>query len=85
MLSEVVESVANGVSNPYEVISSEDMLSRIEKCNGKIADMRQEILDVDSNIEWDWRKNYVLIGSDVVSLFPSLTAENTATDQLEID
>ena len=39
--------------------------------------MRQEILDVDSKVECDWRKDYVLIGSDVVSLFPSLTAENT--------
>ena len=27
---------------------------------------------------WDWRNKWTLIGSDVVSLFPSLTAENTA-------
>ena len=27
---------------------------------------------------WDWRSEWMLIGSDVVSLFPSLSAEITA-------
>ena len=30
------------------------------------------------DINWDWRDEWILIGSDVVSLFPSLTADRTA-------
>ena len=35
-LSEVVESVANAVKDPFEVISSEDLLSRVTECNEKV-------------------------------------------------
>ena len=28
--------------------------------------------------DWDWRKEYILIGTDVCALFPSLSAKNTA-------
>ena len=35
-LSELVESVCMAVDQPYEVISSEDLLSRINDCNEKI-------------------------------------------------
>ena len=78
LLSEGVESAANAVVEPYEVISSEDMLSRIEQLNLNIAKTRKEKLAANPNSDWDWRHDYVLIGSDVVSLFPSLSAENTA-------
>ena len=105
-LSEVVESVAMAVSNPYEVISSEDMLSRIHSCNSKIAELRKvktrartecgksgidteitndEIFSSESENkeaskehDWDWRDEFILLGTDVTALFPSLTAENTA-------
>ena len=42
VLSEVVESVAQAIESPFEVISSEDMLSRVHKCNEKIREMQQE-------------------------------------------
>ena len=41
-LSEVVESVCMGVENPYEVISSEDLLSRIHATNRIIEEKIQE-------------------------------------------
>ena len=41
-LSEIVESVAMAVNGPYEVISSEDMLSQIQKCNQKLSELRQQ-------------------------------------------
>ena len=40
-LSEVVESVAMAIKDPYEVISTEDMLSRVQDCNVKIAELRK--------------------------------------------
>ena len=40
-LSEVVESVAKAVEKPFEVISSEDLLSRIYKCNEKIPNLKK--------------------------------------------
>ena len=77
LLSEVVESICSSVEDPYEVISSTDMLSRVEQFN---KDMRKEAIKriEDGEKEWDWRDEWMLLGSDVVSLFPSLTAQNTA-------
>ena len=73
LISEVVESLCVSVKNPYEVISSTDMLSRIENFNDWVK--REKIERGES---WDWRDEYVLIGSDVKALFPSLSAENTS-------
>ena len=36
LLSDLVESICCSVNNPYEVISSEDMLARIEEFNVKL-------------------------------------------------
>ena len=55
------------MTEPLEVISSEDLLSRIEKFNGWVAKQ-----------ETDWRESYMLLGSNVTALFPSLTKERTA-------
>ena len=74
VLSDLVESVCESMKNLYEVLSSEDMLSRIEDFNKKIEEEKKRRGD-DA---WDWRQEWTLIGSDVVSLFPSLTAENTS-------
>ena len=95
-LSEIVESVAMAVNGPYEVISSEDMLSQIQKCNQKLSELRQQKSEsagtkcskdklnqsqpnstVDSG-GLDWRNEYILLGTDVTALFPSLSASNTA-------
>ena len=72
-LSEIVESICMRVENTYEVISSEYMLSRIHGCNENIKKLRTKNGDA-----WDWREHYMLLGSDVISLFPSLPAERTA-------
>ena len=73
LLSDLVESVCGAVSDPYEVISSDDMLSRIETFNMKVEKEKLE-----RGGEWDWRQEWMLLGSDVVALFPSLSAERTA-------
>ena len=50
------------------------MLSRVERFNEhvKIESIERQ------NPDWDWREHWMLIGRDVVSLFPSLSASNTA-------
>ena len=71
-LSEVVESVANAKESPFEVISSEDMLSRVTECNRKLEKMRTKLGE-----NWKWKEEMILLGSDVKSLFPSMSAELT--------
>ena len=81
ILSELIESVCMAIDKPYEVISSEDMLSRIVNCNEKIEKLKVEKEKTPSgeNIQsWDWRHEFILLGSDVSALFPSLSASNTA-------
>ena len=77
LLSEVVESICSSVEDPYEVISSTDMLSRVGKFNEKILQEKIEKIE-GREIVWDWKKEWMLLGSNVVSLFPSLSAQNTA-------
>ena len=67
MLSDIVESLCGTIAEPYEVISSEDLLSRCEKFN-----------EWASVQESDWREKYMLLGSDVCALFPSLSKDKTA-------
>ena len=69
-LSELVESVANAVLEPFEVVSGEDMLSRVAECNEKLEKIKTE-----RGPDWNWTNDYILFGSDVISLFPSLSAE----------
>ena len=64
LLSDIVESICCSVKDPYEVISSEDMLARIEEFNLKLKKERERHDD-----RWDWRQEFMLLGSDVVSLF----------------
>ena len=71
LLSDVVESLCQAVHNPFEVISSEDLLARLTEFNEGI---KEKILEDES---YDWRREYILLGTDVVSLFPSLSAERT--------
>ena len=70
-LWEVVEAVCMATENPFEVISSEDMLSRVIACYAKIENMAE-------NENWSWDQDWILLGSDVKSLFPSLSAELTS-------
>jgi hypothetical protein len=45
MVSELLEVICNIISDPYEVISSEDMLAQIENCNKSIEKMKEEKRD----------------------------------------
>ena len=72
ILSEAVESVAKSIATPFEVISSEDMLSRVHKCNEKLRK-----LQVDNGEGWKLEEEMILLGTDVKSLFPSLSAKMT--------
>ena len=69
----MVEAVCSSIKDPYEVNSDKDMLSRIEAFNEKIEKEKES-----KGESWDWREDWVLLGSDVVSLFPSLSAEQTS-------
>ena len=71
-LSEIIESVANAVNEPFEVISSEDMLSRVAGCNEKL-----KLAQTQRDENWRWTDEFILLGTDVKSLFPSLTAKNS--------
>ena len=71
LLSDIVESVCQAVKDPFEVISSEDLLARINEFNGEIK------RKIENEENYDWRKEYILLVTDVVSLFPSLSAEKT--------
>ena len=73
LISEVLESLCVSVKNPYEVISSTDMLSRVEEFNNWVKRTKLEKGEL-----WDWRDEYMLIGSDVKALFPSLSADKTS-------
>ena len=57
LLSDIVESVANAVEDPYEVISSEDLLSRVENFNQKLDHMRAQKLAENPESVWDWRQD----------------------------
>ena len=60
--------VAQSVEVPFEVISSEDMLSRVHECNAKL----QLLKDESGDENWNINDEMILLGSDVKSLFPSL-------------
>ena len=72
LLSDVLESLCQSVHEPFEIISSEDMLANLEKINREIKEENERTL------EKDWREDFILIGTDVVGLYPSLSAERTA-------
>ena len=59
--------------DPFEVISSEDLVARIERFNNYVK--KENDIRGDA---WDWKDQWTMIGSDVISLFPSLTAIETA-------
>jgi hypothetical protein len=85
MVSELLESVANSFTNPYEVISSKDMLSRVQDCNRALTRMRQEKMEKGESLSEE-EEELFLIGSDVIALFPSLNLVRTGkivTQQVE--
>ena len=77
ILSDFIESVANAVNEPCEVISSEDMLSRIHRCNKDLETLRKQRLENGETLSEDEEKIFI-IGADVIALFPSMTSVRTA-------
>ena len=77
ILSEFIESVASAVNEPCEVISSEDMLSRIHRCNEDLETLRKQRLENGETLSDDEEKIFV-IGADVIALFPSMTSFRTS-------
>ena len=72
-MSDLIESICLSVNDPFEVISGEDMLAQFERFNEEIEEKLKE------NLNYDWREKFLILGTDVISLFPSLSAENTAS------
>ena len=50
-LSEIIESVCMATESPYEVISSEDMLSRIVECNKEIKKYTEDKENEKENVD----------------------------------
>ena len=83
------------VDNPYEVVSSEDMLSRVCYLNSKIKKIvedngekihlnklfiegAEDTQDYTENeVDYNWESEYILLGTDIKLLFPSLSAKRT--------
>ena len=55
----MIESVANAVDNPFEVISSEDLLSRIEDFNRLVKQTREDKFKENPKSDWDWRQDWM--------------------------
>ena len=72
-----MESGANAVAAPCEVISSEDMLSRVHKCNKDLEMLRRSRLEEGKTLTEEEEKIYVL-GADIIGLFPNMTSVRTA-------
>ena len=92
MVAELLEAICNSMSSPYEVISTEDMLSRIEECNKITIKMREDKIARGEELT-DLDQELFVIANDVVALFPSLTSERsgrivrilTEQSDLEVD
>ena len=71
----MVESVANCKSNPYEVISTEDLLARVHECNLMVERKRRGKLEAGEPLTDE--DLLVMIGFDAIALFPSLKSART--------
>ena len=49
IVSMFLEAVGSSIKDPYEVVSSEDMLSRVEDCNMKMEAIRAVLKERDSS------------------------------------
>ena len=65
-MSELLDPLADSLTNKMEIISTEDGISRIEDCNERLA------------AEWTSEDIVGLIGADVSKLFQSMSAHQTA-------
>ena len=72
ILSELLEPIAEMSTNSKEVISSEDLLSRVDKINKKLK-KRQAMGDNTDTLD-----NLILLGADAEALYPSLQKNITA-------
>ena len=66
ILSEMLDPLADSLTDKMEIISTEDGISRYKDCNKRLA------------AEWTQEDSVGLIGADVSKLFQSLYARQTA-------
>ena len=50
MVSEFIDAVANSIDNPYEVISTEDLLARVHEFNIMMTILREEKISKGKDI-----------------------------------
>ena len=74
-VSEILEAVCNSLDEPYEEVSSEDMLACVVDCNQKIDKIRRD--KQEKGEEMGDHEELVIIGNDVVGLFPNITSAKT--------
>jgi hypothetical protein len=74
-VSELLEAVCNSLEEPYEVISSEDMLACVVDCNRRLETIRREKLQAGEAL--GDQEKLVMCGNDVVGLFPNITSART--------
>ena len=77
LLSDIIESMCCAIEDPYEVISSEDMLSRFEKFNSWVKSERENAKSVKEQVkkiylEWlniddQWLRLYIHLNRDLCS------------------
>ena len=66
MVAQVLESVADSITTPFEVISTEDFLAKLQQLNYDISRLREKPCE-----------EIYMIGADAVALFPSLMGVRT--------
>ena len=83
ILADIVESLANGMTDSPEMLNSEDMSARADIHNeqANLQKLREEIA-ADMNIPVEqvrMAEELILVGSDGVQLFPNLEVEETVS------
>ena len=83
MLSEVLESVASSRRNPYEVISSEDLLARVENANDKISNLMEENNAKNNTIDLPQEIDKIITDSDKIHTdYDKIQTENDKTPDI---
>ena len=73
ILSEILEPLANNCG-VVDVVSLEEMLAEVDSVNRYLLEARK---DCDSKLKKD-KESLLLIGADMISLYPNLRKEQTA-------
>ena len=74
-VSEQLEAVCNSLDEPYEVISSEDMLACVVDCNKRLEKIRSE--KTRNGEALDDQEELIIFRNHMVVLFPNITSART--------